>query len=172
MDEIRFVNEYVRDKKAGEEIYGHRYFKSPNSILGYSIIAFYIATMLYYASVVHRIEFWMIVVLIAYLSIRPIQYFIYLNRFKKREEMLLHGKPSEVYVDLTDEKVFISRTETDQYLLISDLKRVFETKNYIVPVAKQNMLIILHKDGFTTGDLDGFRAFLKDKGIKVKGKKK
>ena len=172
MDEIRFVNEYIRDKQTGKEIYAYWCFKRPAVIFVYCAIAFYFASLIYYLSLGLWPEIWMIILAVVFLAIQPIQYFMMVDRFNKQEQMLLHGKPLEVYVAFTESKVFLNRTETEHYIDVSYLKGAFETKNYIVPITKNNMLLILRKDGFTLGNADMFRDFLWDRGIKVRGFKK
>lgn len=172
MNELRFVNEYVRDKQTGKEIYGYWCFKRPAVIVVYCAIAFYFASLIYYLSLGLIPEFWMIILALLFLAIQPIRYFMLVDRFDKQEQMFLHGKAHRVYVAFTEDKIFMSRDDAEQYIDVSYLKRAFETKNYIVPITKNNMLLILRKDGFTLGNVDAFRDFLWDRGIKVRGFKK
>ncbi len=172
MNELRLVNRYVRDQQAGKEVYAYWCFKRPAVIVVYCAIAFYFSSLIYYLSLGLIPELWMIILAVLFLAIQPIQYFVLLDRLKKQEDLLLHGKPLEIYVAFTEDKIFLSPDKPDEYILLSDLKSAFETKNYIVPVTKNNMLLILRKDSFTLGNVDMLRDLLWDRGIKVRGLKR
>jgi hypothetical protein len=50
------------------------------------------------------------------------------------------------------------------------IKGAVQTKNLILLRTKANMIWIFRKDSFSVGSKEEFISFLKNKGIKVKGK--
>ncbi len=53
---------------------------------------------------------------------------------------------------------------------LSKIRSAVQTKNYIVLRSDARLLYSFRKDGFTKGTKEDFLAFLKGKGIKVRGK--
>lgn len=173
MDNLLFVNEYSRNKDTLKENYKYWYFRRPIAVLLYAVVAFNLLLQMYYWLNEYYVEpingLLSIFIAIAFASL----YFIQVNSTMKKDKQLCHGNELKVCISVTNDRLYPGETDSDFYLDIVNVRYAFETKNYITLVMKSTrMMLILHKDGFTTGDLDGFRAFLKDKKIKIRGQKK
>ena len=172
MEEILFVNEYARDKETFKEIYGYFYFLTPFRM------AFNIGVLLYVILIIAYFGLWILeiptvlVCFILMLLVSPVRYFISVNRVEKQDKQLCNGKPFVVTFSVSADKLIFGRAGSDYSIDISNVKYAFVTKNYVTVVLKSTRLLaIFKKDSFTTGDSGGFIAFLREKGIKVRGKK-
>ena len=173
MDNLLFVNEYNRTKDTLKENYKYWYFRRPLAVALYAIVVFNLLMHMYFLLNEYYVDpinpFLSIIIAIIFASL----YFIQLNGTVKKDSQLCHGSEMKVCVSVTDDRLYPGETDRDFYLDIFNVRYAFETKNYITLVMKSTrMMLILHKDGFTIGDLDGFRAFLKEKKIKIRGQKK
>lgn len=170
--EIMFVNEYARSKETAKEIYGYWCFKRPVSIFGYVALGLYISMYLLSMRLGVVPNETTTILTFFLVAFYPMQYLVYVSRFLNQDKIINHGNPIRAYIVILDDKIFLGHNEDkDQYISIFDTKYAYGTKNYLVLVLKNRMLLILRKDGFTTGSLDGFLSHLTDKGIKIKGKK-
>lgn len=172
MDELKFVNEYIREKKTMKEIYTYWYFRRPISFVIMGCICLYVVGMvLYFGSIILQNPITLFCMLFV-VAIYPIRYFKSISDATKKDNLLNHGEPVRVSTSITDDKIYPGKVDSDRYLDISLVKKVYLTKNYIVAVLKPTrMLLILKKDSFTVGDSNGLVAFFGEKGIKVVGKR-
>lgn len=177
MDEIRFVNEYIRDKSVAKETYGWWFFKRPIMIVLYSLIGFYsvlvLATIIFLPETEHI--FTSVIVLVAYALYLGMMLFSYRSQVKmmdRRDRELSHGAPLVCKVEATDTSLVFYALESRQSVMLCDIKYAFITEGYISVITNARLMYTLKKDAFTLGDAESFVAYLREKGIKVKGKLK
>ena len=173
MDNILFVNEYNRTKDTMKETYQYWYFRRPLAVALRVFILFYLGACInnfvVYGYSDPLTTFLVVFILLFY----PALYFIQLNAATKKDAQISHGNQLMLSFTFTPDRIYIGNTEGDYYLEFTQVRFAFETKNYITLVMKSTrMMLIVHKNGFITGDLDSFRAFLKEKKIKLRGQKK
>lgn len=175
MDEIRFVNSFVRDKSTAKEIYGWWYYKRP------LFVAFYIIMALYLLSFILGFTFApgemlgdipVFAFIIFGIFIFNLSYFSQVRAMVKRDAEMSGGRELLSTVTVSDSEAVVTSFDSRTAISLEKMRYAFATKNYIVLVTKARLMMILKKDAFTVGDTDGFISFLQSKGIKVKGKKK
>ena len=173
MDNILFVNEYNRTKDTMKETYRYWYFRRPLAVTLYVFIVLNLVLRIY-NFIAYGYSDPLTTFLTVFISILfPSLYFVQVNAAANKDAQITHGQQLMLSFTFTPDRMYIGNAEGDFYLDYSQVKFAFETKNYITLVMKSTrMMLIVHKNGFTTGDLDGFRAFLKEKKIKIKGQKK
>jgi hypothetical protein len=88
----------------------------------------------------------------------------------QRDKEMSGGKPLCCEISVSENEITLSALESRSSVAMSNIKSAFETENYIVVLTKARLMFIFKKDSFTKGNLDDFIAFLKERGIKVKGK--
>ena len=173
MDDIRFVNEYSRTKDTLKEAYQYWYFRRPLAVSLYVIVVFNILLQIYFLLNEYYVDpmnvFLTIFIAIMFASL----YFIQVNVTVKKDNQLCHGGELKARISVTSDRFYPGATDSEHYIDLSSVNYAFETKNYIVLVMKTTrLMLIFHKEGFTTGDIITFRDFLREKGIKIKGKLK
>lgn len=173
MEKVLFANEYTRTKDTLKEAYKYWYFRRPVVIFGYAFLLFDILLFLFLGYIGSPPDPTLIVFLIVLAALLPAMYFVQVNSAVAKDNQITHGRPVEISVSVTSDKIFIGKAEGDYYFDFSQIGYAFDTKSYLVLVMKKTrLMLILAKDGFTAGDLDGFRALLTEKSIKTKGQKK
>ena len=88
-----------------------------------------------------------------------------------KRDIELFGKPLSGVTKVTCDSIiteaeFAGNTETG----LDKIKCAHQTKNLILVRTKARLIFIFRKDGFSIGTKEDFVAFLKNKGIKVRGK--
>ena len=172
MDNVIFVNEYNRTKDTMKEIYSYWYFRRPFAIVLIAVILLNLVMRLkdfvLYGYIDPLTTFLVVFIAILY----TFTYFMQLNAATKKDEQITHGNQLTLSFSFTPDRIYVGKIEGDYYYDYSQVKFAFETKNYITLVMKSTrMMLTVHKDGFIVGDLDGFRSFINEKKIKIKGKK-
>ncbi len=172
--ETRFENRYVRDENTAKEIYRYWFFKKPLMVAVYVVLAVYAISCIIglgfdFEDAKEFIMPFILAVILPLLMI--ISYRSQVKTMVKRDKEMAKGGELICEVSVNDNEFTVSSLESRSRILIDNAKYAFQTKSYIVVITKARLMIILKKDSFTVGDTDGFIAFLKEKGIKVKGKK-
>ena len=97
-------------------------------------------------------------------------YFYQGNAMAKRTKET-YGKYIEIETVVTDEFIKITtETGNEAKIPLKKIKKAIQTKNLILLRSQANLLYIFRKDSFTVGTKEDFISFLKNKGIRVKGK--
>ena len=173
MDNILFVNEYNRTKDTMKETYQYWYFRRPLAVALLVFILFYLGACINNFVVYGYSDPFTTFLVVFILLFYPALYFVQLNAATKKDAQISHGNQLMLSFTFTPDRIYIGNTEGDYYLEFTQVRFAFETKNYITLVMKSTrMMLIVHKNGFITGDLDSFRAFLNEKKIKLRGQKK
>ena len=165
-----FVNITVRDEAMMKEYLRKTFLLRPLSIFFYVLAAHYLlktATVWFYFGYIDPIY------LFVGVFIPPWYYFIYRRTLKltlNRDLEANGGQPVTIEVSVT-ETSFFGRTKADApEIAFSSVKKVTQTKNLIIVTTKAKQAFVLKKDGFTKGTAPELLQFLRDKGLKVKGK--
>ena len=173
--ETRFENKYIRDKQTAKDVYGYWYFKRPIMIACYVVLGIWAAIYSLGAILTPGFasdNFIVAFVVIASMSIVLFAYYNQVNGMVKRDMELARGREILCKSTVTDSEIIFSNFGNEVAISIDNVKYAFVTNQYIALVTKAKLMCMFKKDGFTVGDADSFIAFLREKGIKVKGKKK
>ena len=171
MENALFKNEFVRDKNTAKEIHGYWFFKRPLMIVIYALFGVYTALILLTSILFPEIsaDFSIVsLMVLAYLALLIIPYRMNVNAMVKRDEELAKGREFLCEISVTDTEIIHTALENNQSIGFESISHAFITKSYVAVVSKARIIYIFKKDGFTVGDCDGFVAFLKEKGIKIK----
>lgn len=170
-----FENKFKRGREAMKEIYFRYFMCGPVTIVIYVVLALYLVSFVIAAFVGPEAMVEAGVPLAMLIFAVLLMYFRYrqsVNLAVERDNELSGGEGLDINIAVTEESI-TNITEDGQSTVGFDrVKSAFVTKNYIAVTTKAKLIYILKKDSFTVGDYDGFIAFLTEKGIKVKGKKK
>lgn len=166
--DILFKNTYVRNKALFKELYAYFYFGRPFMIVFHILFALSIPLhvfnyIMYGWDPVH----WLVVFLIFYFFLRIPLYFHQVNTVLKRDRELFDGEIS-ISTVVTDQYLESIAPDGTVKLSFDKIKKARQTKNLILLHTKTNLTFIFHKDGFTQGSVDEFKAFIRSKGIKIK----
>ena len=172
--ETLFENEFARDEGTAKEIYRYWYFKKPLLVVVYIYLGIYalsciLGFIIDFQSAKESMPIFVMVIF--FLSFMLISYRSQVKAMIQRDKEISGGEPLCCKISVTEQQMTLSTLENRTPISIDNLKSAFVTNNYIVVVTKARLMFILKKDGFTLGDCDGFIAFLREKGIKIRGKK-
>ena len=173
--ETRFENKYIRDKQTAKDVYGYWYFKRPIMIACYVVLGIWATIYSLGAILIPGFasdNFIVAFVVIASVSIVLFAYYNQVNGMVKRDMELARGREILCKSTVTDSEIIFSNFGNEVAISIDNVKYAFVTNQYIALVTKAKLMCMFKKDGFTVGDTDSFIAFLREKGIMVKGKKK
>ena len=173
--ETRFENKYIRDKQTAKDVYGYWYFKRPIMIACYVVLGIWAAIYSLGAILTPGFasdNFIVAFVVTASMSIVLFAYYNQVNGMVKRDMELARGREILCKSTVTDSEIIFSNFGNEVSISIDNVKYAFVTNQYIALVTKAKLMCMFKKDSFTVGDTDSFIAFLREKGIKVKGKKK
>ena len=173
--ETRFENEFVRDEQTAKEIYKYWYFKKPLMVAVHVVLAFYALSYIFgfiidFDSAKEAMPIFAMIVFIEVFML--ISYRSQVKAMVQRDREMSQGEALRCRISVSDEEIVLYALESRTPVSMSNVKGAFVTRNYIVVITKARLMFIFKKDSFTVGDCDGFIAFLGEKEIKVKGKKK
>lgn len=166
-----FENSFVRDKNTAKEIYGYFFYKRPIMILLYGVIGIYTVLTLLTSILFPEIaaDFVIVLMLVAlYIILLVLPYRMNVNTMVKRDAEMAGGREFLCEVSVSDSEIIHTAIGNTQSVGFENISYAFITKNYVALVTKAKFTYIFKKDSFTLGDCDGFVAFLKEKGIKIK----
>ena len=173
MSEILFVNEYSRTKDTLKEAYQYWYFRRPLAVSLYAIVVLNILMQTYFFFNDYYVDPMNVVLTLVIGILFASLYFIQLHSSVKKDNQLCHNSEMKAQIVVTSDRFYSGTVESEYYIDFTSVNYAFETKNYIVLVMKTTrLMLIFHKEGFTTGNFDAFCEFLREKGIKIKGKLK
>lgn len=88
-----------------------------------------------------------------------------------KRDVEIYGQPVDIETSVTDECIHLEASSGSvNKIEFHSIKYAAHTKNLILLITKAKHIVVFGKDSFSIGTKDEFVAFLKDKGIKVKGK--
>lgn len=166
--EILFENSYVRDEQMLKEIYKYLFFKRKSMVISYIILFLCFLVNLLMALFDGIFNYYILVFVPLLLAFRFFNYIYQVNIVLKRDAEM-HDNEIAIEVIVTNE--FVQNTASNgsvSKLEYDKIKRVTQTKNYILLLSKAKLIYIFKKDCFTKGTPENLMVFLKNKGIKVK----
>ena len=170
-NEVLFENTHVRDKAFWKEFYTYAFLKRPIFILIYIACGISLAANILsiFTSSDHS----------PFGLVFPIVYGLFvwwvvarsIKMANKRENENGGGNPIVYTTEITNDTVHLQTTLGTNYeVALSTVKRVAQTKNYLMLRTPTAQFYPIKKDGFTKGTYEDFCAHLRAKGFKVKAK--
>lgn len=169
-----FENETCRNEAAIKEVYKYWFFKRPLMVGIYLILGVYLLSGIlgFVFDPESAREFIFPFVCIVFVTVLMIVgYFNQVKLLVSRDKERANGGDFICTVRISDSEIEQTAFDSKVNLPIEKVKYVLSTKNYFALVTEARHMFILKKDSFAVGDSIGFIAFLKEKGIKIKGKK-
>jgi hypothetical protein len=171
---VLFENRFVRDESTAKEIYGYHFFKRPLMITLYVLIALnaLLRSISFILGTLGPIDAFLTVILpLLIILLVFVAYRSQVKALVSRDAESAGGGEFFNELRVSDGDITITTPISSQSVGLDKMKYAFMTKGYICVVTKANLMYIFKKDSFSVGDGDSFLAFLREKGIKVKGKK-
>ncbi|MBO5232046.1 MAG: YcxB family protein [Clostridia bacterium] len=166
--ETLFENRYIKNREWAKDVFGYINFRRPLIIVFDIYFFLYIVIGIIDIIVDKNIDVYSFILPIVWIFLQVFIYVKNVNVTLKRD-LEIHGKPIEVAVIVTDEKITtVQSTGSEIHLNYADVKKAFQTKKYIYLQTKTNLLCSFKKDGFSFGNKEDFLEFLRNKGIKIK----
>ena len=168
--EILFKNSYTRNKELAKEIYRLYYFKRKWLLVFYVLFGASLLINIVSAVSGYSYNVSVFVFVPLFIAFQFYCYFRQVNTMVKRDNEV-HGKEIVVETIVTD--AFIQNTASTgsvNQIEYQKIKSAMQTKNLILLRSQANLIYIFRKDTFEIGTKQEFIAFLKTKGIIVKGK--
>ena len=165
-----FENTYQRTKNIAKEMYRYFYFQRPICIFVYILAsANLISTILSYI-LYQTYDFFSIGVILFFFGFPALLYTTQVRTVVARDKEAFGCEPMAT-ITFTEETIYTTCATIKSVEYTYD-KIAFarQTKNLILLKTKANLILILRKDAFTLGTKEDFIAFLKAKGLIVKGK--
>ena len=163
-----FENDYERTPEITGEIYRYLCFKRPVHIVSYAVLG---ALVIW--NIVAAICFWEF-------AIPPVTYvclFMLIQIFRYgRSVSIARGRDRELYgseqikvrMVVTEEGIGCIYNEKEvKPIALSNIKKVYKTKNLIVLITNAQLLLVFHRNKFTVGSQENFLEYLRENGIKV-----
>ena len=173
MDNILFVNEYISTKDTMKQAYQYWYFRRPLAIFLYVFVVINAVVRFADIFIYGYVDPIGIFLVIFMGLIYPSVYFVQVDAAVKKNNQLMHDGDMKATVYVTSDRFYPSLDNEKVYIDISSVNYAFETKDYIMLVLKSTrVMLIFHKEGFTTGSLEEFVCYLRERKIKIKGRKK
>ena len=163
-----FENHYERTSEVMKELFGAIYFKRPLTVIIYLalgvIAAISVAEMI--GSGVFHLGGWVYLVIFALM-----QLVMYNNSVKNaiaKDREKFGGDVLKVHTAVTEEGIQCTYGEkTVDPIPMSQIKKVYKTKNLILLHTDGRLLMIFHKSNFTVGTEEEFVQHLREQGLKV-----
>lgn len=175
MDSL-YVNRYKRDEGLFKELYRYFYLTRPIHILIYVISAIVYAeaiTCVILYGRIGKVAAFLLIAMTVSLLVRVFNYFSQTKMAIKRDREIVGSSDKKVdfNVTVTDEFIKCGADGIGFNTIAYDSVRVVkQTKNLILICTKARLVYTLRKDSFEVGTKDEFLAFMRSKGITVKGK--
>ena len=163
--ETLFENKCVRDREWAKDCYGYIYFRRPVAIVFEVLAALYLVWNVYDVLANGMINMFIIFPFF-WVAMTTLLYRKNTTLTLKRD-LEMHGRAVEIVTTVTNKDIAISLTTGALYRVsIADIKKVTETKKYIYLWSKTNVLYPFKKTGFSVGNGEELRIFLRNKGVK------
>lgn len=162
----KFVNRFERTFEVEQELYKYIHITSPASLACIIILLLVIA-----ANLVMVLAFGLVYANLAVFAMGIIvlfvlflRYFLAIQAGKKRFAEETNNKGAITITEtLTDEMIISESTAREEPIEIplTDVKRLFSTKNYHMLQTKERMVYAFKKDAFTVGTEADYLSFIK-----------
>ena len=167
--DILFQNNYTRDKALSKELYKRLYFTRAFAFILYTTIILAVLSQIVLTVFMNSNNFLPIIVGVVLVLLYLIIYFIRVNVMVKRDRKM-GWYNTNVEVIVTDGFIKHSLTKNQNKVEFENVKKVIQTKKLIFLHPYAHVIFVFRKDSFILGYKEHFIDFLKNKGIKVKGK--
>lgn len=166
--ELLFRNTYIKSEKLIRECNGFALLRKPIIIFFDVFFVFEFCLGIY--------KLWRLHIIDLLLLFIPIWWFVFIILFCSQIIKIMVERDKELGIDNTEVVSEVTEDSIKQIcannmqveIRYSTIKRGHQTENYIVLQTKAKLLYVFKKDGFTVGDAEGFLAFLRSKGIRIK----
>ena len=168
--EIRFKNNYTRNKELIKEISRFYYFQRKWIIVCDIVLAISFLVNIVSATLGQAYNVGVFFSLPLFIALQLFAYYRQVNTMIKRDNEV-HGKEIEVETLVTDEWIqYSASTGTVNRITYDKIRNAVQTKHLILLRSKSNLIYIFKNDTFDVGTKEEFISFLSTKGIVVKGK--
>lgn len=167
--EKRFENHYERTPAVIKELFCAIYFKRIGTLIIYLVLG-----AVAVVSVVKGIRYGQFQIsgcagIIVFALMQLVMYNNSVKNAIARDRVKFGNEPLKVHTVVSDEGIQCTYGEkTVDPIPVSEIKKVFTTKNLIMLHTKSRLVMIFHKDNFTVGTQDEFLDYLRENGLKVK----
>lgn len=165
-----FENVYVRDEKVLKEYLGWMLMRRPIDYFLYIVAGVYFveSVVMWFWLEYFNPFIWILLAVVA--ALKVIGWHRSVKLTLQRDLELNGGEPVQLEIAVTEDAIRAQTRQDAPEILFSSIKKVTQTKNLIILISKARLAFVLTRDGFTRGTADEFLKFLRDKGLKVKGK--
>lgn len=169
--EVLFENNLIRNRDVLNTFYAYFYFKTPLSIVIFSICGLSVILQ-----ILSYIFWWDIDILITtefiplFIAIPCILYSRSVTNTAKRDKEQFGTDSLLVTTSITKDSLQCTYGELQAApVALDQIKKIVVTKKLILMFSKAKLCYILDKNNFTIGTYDDFIPFLRSKGLKVRG---
>ena len=155
-----FENEYTMSKKLIRE-YVNRAFGIKTSIIGitFAIIALFNVLL----SENKETRFIMITLGVLMLAYPFIVNVIMVRNLEKASKLLNDGKREKTQVIFNDDNIVLNEGKVHYEFSYNGMKKVMQSKNFIIIKTNAGGAVLVHKEGFVKGDREAFLEFINKK---------
>lgn len=170
-NEVLFENTHVRDKAFWKEFYTYAFLKRPTFILVYIAVGISFASTLLSIFTDRTPSLFGLIFPPLYLLFIVFIAVYSAKLANKRETENGNGNPIVYTTEITSDTVRLqSSLGTNHEITLATVKRIVQTKHYLMLRTPTAQLYPIKKDGFTKGTYKDLCAHLRAKGFKVKTK--
>ena len=168
---VLFENTHMRDKSFWREFLTYSNFKRPPSVACYTIMAFVFIYSLIQTLTSDETFLFGLVFPPLFCLLMLVFTLTGIKTALKREQENGNGAQITYLTRISDAKICLETSLGTNYeIAFTTVKRVVQTKNYLMLQTPTKQCYPLKKDGFTKGSYEELCAFLRAKGYKVKTK--
>ena len=166
--EVLFENNHERTPEVTKEIYRFTCFKRPVHIVIYIILGIVALWNIVAAFWFWDFTFTPIAYAFLFLLIQFIIYQRSVSVAIARDREQYGPEPLRVNTVVTEEGIQCTYGENKaNTIALSNIKKVYKTKNLIMLLTKARLLLVYDKNKFTVGTTDEFLQYLRSKGLKA-----
>lgn len=169
--EVLFENKLIRNRDVFKSFCGYNCFQRPISIIMFCICGVCVILNILQYLLWWDVDFGLAMVYaIAYVVVLLAMYSRGVNNCIKRDKEQFGTDSLLVTTSLANNSLQCTYGELQAApVALDQIKKVVITKKLILMFSKAKLCYILDKNNFTVGTYDDFIAFLRSKGLKVKG---
>ena len=167
---VLFESSFNMDKSFYKEIYSYHHFKKPSSMLSLICAVLLLIPGLYFAVKDQFQDAVLNIALIFYLFAFALYfavYFMKINISLKRIAEVTNNAPAVCTASVTENSINYNTPVSKMEINFSNIKKAFQTKNYIMLMSNSRLIYSFRKDNFTVGNCEDFLKFLRVKGYKI-----
>ena len=166
--DILFENAYERTPAVMKELYRLIYFKRPVNLMIYVVLGGIAVANIITAVVGGEYSFSGSAYILIFALMQFVMYKNSVSTAISRDKEKFGPEPLKVRTVVTEEEIQCTYGEkTVDPIPLTDIKKVWQTKNLILLHTKARLMIIIDRKGFAVGSQDGFLEYLRSNGLKV-----